>query len=110
MLGTLYILNSWISGFGGVNSGDSGAGLTYKYDNSYYLTGVVSSKDRENKYTGAIFTDIHYHIDWITKIYNDFKINPFNLTKIICSQSGDWSIIYRNLCSSKYWWNVNHLL
>lgn len=70
----------------------------------------MSSKDRENKYTGAIFTDIHYHIDWITKIYTDFKSNTFNLTKIICSQSGDWSINYRNLCSSKYPRNVNNLL
>lgn len=92
----------WISGVGGVDSGDSGAGLTYRFDNSYYLTGIVSSKERKNNKTGAVFTDIRYHMDWIFEIYNYFKSNSFNIKQFICSHYGSWSLTYRNLCSSKY--------
>jgi len=49
----------------GVGRIDSGAGLTFLHANSYYLTGLVSSKDPNNSI--SVFTDIKYHIHWIRR-------------------------------------------
>jgi len=59
----------------GVREGDSGAGLTFLYSNSYYLNGVVSVKDPHTKNSVAVFTDIKFHIKWIRELYTNNNIN-----------------------------------
>ncbi|XP_060871702.1 uncharacterized protein LOC132945906 isoform X2 [Metopolophium dirhodum] len=58
---------------GGVLQGDSGAGLSFLYSNSYYLTGVASIKDQESNDSVAVFTEIKHHIKWIRSVYNKYN-------------------------------------
>ncbi|XP_060872105.1 uncharacterized protein LOC132946240 [Metopolophium dirhodum] len=55
----------------GVNSGDSGAGLSFLHSNLYYLTGVASVKDPNTNNSIAVFTEVKHHIQWINKLYNN---------------------------------------
>ncbi|XP_016659042.1 uncharacterized protein LOC100166859 isoform X3 [Acyrthosiphon pisum] len=57
----------------GVGSGDSGAGLCFLHSDSYYLTGVVSSKDTDKNYSIATFTEIKYHIEWIRGLFDRYN-------------------------------------
>lgn len=53
----------------GVQDGDSGAGLAYKHSFYYFLTGIVSVKEKSSSSSIAAFTDIQKHIQWIRSIY-----------------------------------------
>lgn len=57
---------------GGVQEGDSGAGLTFQHSNAHYLTGVVSNKNPDKNDTIALFTDVGVHIQWISNIYTNY--------------------------------------
>lgn len=60
----------------GVRQGDSGAGLTFEYDNLQYLRGVVSLRDLEINNSVALFTDVSYNSRWICDTimnYTDIK-------------------------------------
>lgn len=57
----------------GVGSGDSGSGLCFLHSDSYYLTGVVSSKDTDKNYSIATFTEIKYHIEWIRELFDRYN-------------------------------------
>jgi len=57
----------------GVNSGDSGAGLSFLHSNLYYLTGVASVKDPYTNNSIAGFTDVKHHIQWIRRLYNKYN-------------------------------------
>jgi len=56
----------------GVHEGDSGAGLTFVYGSSHFLTGIVSLKDTSTDDTIAVFTDVSHHVDWIHGIFNNY--------------------------------------
>lgn len=53
----------------GVLEGDSGAGLTFEFDNKHYLIGLVSIKEKDSNDTLALFTDVTQNIDWIYRIF-----------------------------------------
>jgi len=55
-----------------VSKGDSGAGLCFLHHDSYYLTGVVSMKDPNSNNSIAVFTEVKYHIQWISKLFNRY--------------------------------------
>ncbi|KAL4123123.1 hypothetical protein QTP88_015353 [Uroleucon formosanum] len=56
----------------GVGQGDSGAGLCFFHHDSYYLTGIVSNKDPNSNKSIAVFTEVKYHIQWISKLFNRY--------------------------------------
>lgn len=53
-----------------MRSGDSGASLSFLHHNSYYLIGVVGTKDLEINDSFAVFTEVKHHIEWIRRLYN----------------------------------------
>uniref|UniRef100_A0A2S2NAE1 Peptidase S1 domain-containing protein n=1 Tax=Schizaphis graminum TaxID=13262 RepID=A0A2S2NAE1_SCHGA len=73
MIFYIYIFVVWIKLFliseQGVREGDSGAGLMFLHNNSYYLTGVMSVKDPNSNDTVAVFTDIKFHIQWLRELF-----------------------------------------
>lgn len=51
--------------------GDSGAGLTFIHNESYFLIGIVSLKDTTQKDSFAAFTDVSQYIRWICSLYSN---------------------------------------
>lgn len=67
----IYYINTWILGQS-VLDGDSGAGLTFVHDDLYFLTGIVSLKERHSKNDSVtVLTDVGQNIPWIHKIYTN---------------------------------------
>jgi len=56
-----------------VGKGDSGAGLCFLHQSSYYLTGVVSIKDPNSKSSIAVFTEVKQHIQWISRLFKRYN-------------------------------------
>ena len=52
-----------------MGEGDSGSGLTFLHSKSYYLTGVLSLKQKSSNNSIALFTDFKHHIQWIRRLY-----------------------------------------
>lgn len=52
---------------------DSGAGLTIKYGNAHYLTGIAVIHAISNGYSIEIMTDVSFHMDWITQFYLNYN-------------------------------------
>ncbi|XP_060869972.1 uncharacterized protein LOC132944560 [Metopolophium dirhodum] len=57
----------------GVDEGDSGAGLCFSHSKLYYLTGVVSLREADANNSIALFTSVHYHIEWIRRLYTTYN-------------------------------------
>jgi len=57
----------------GVGKGDSGAGLCFLHQGSYYLTGVVSIKDPNSKNPIAVFTGVKNHMQWISRLFKRYN-------------------------------------
>lgn len=73
-------VKSLISG-PGVNSGDSGAGLTFSHDNAFhYLTGVASVKNPKESESIAVFTNVAHHISWIRTLLSLYSYSSNNKT------------------------------
>jgi len=51
-----------------MGEGDSGSGLTFLHSKSYYLTGVLSLKQKSSNNSIALFTDFKHHIQWIRRL------------------------------------------
>ncbi|CAH1707810.1 unnamed protein product [Aphis gossypii] len=56
-----------------MGEGDSGEGLTFIHSEFYYLTGVLSLKEKSSNNSIAVFTDIKYHVEWIRKLFNKYN-------------------------------------
>jgi len=54
-----------------MGEGDSGAGLTFLHSEFYYLTGVLSLREKYSNNSIAVFTDIKYHVEWIRRLFNE---------------------------------------
>ncbi|XP_022162705.1 limulus clotting factor C-like [Myzus persicae] len=57
----------------GVGQGDNGASLCFLHSNTYYLTGLASTKDPERNNSITVFTDVRHHIGWIRRMYNKYN-------------------------------------
>lgn len=79
-----------------------GSGLTIEQKQSQFLTGILSIQEIDILPSMYFFTDVRYHIDWVSQIYKDIRSGSVNLSKTICSKSGNWSSTYRKLCSSEF--------
>ncbi|XP_060836504.1 uncharacterized protein LOC132919163 isoform X2 [Rhopalosiphum padi] len=53
----------------GVGEGDSGAGLTFLHSDFYYLTGIVSVKEKNTNNSIALFTNVRLHMKWLRDLY-----------------------------------------
>jgi len=49
---------------------DGGAGINFLYSNSYFLTGILSFRDKIIKRPVTGYTDIKFHVQWIREILN----------------------------------------
>lgn len=56
-----------------MGQGDSGASLCFLHSNTYYLTGLASTKDPERNNSITVFTDVRHHIGWIRRMYNKYN-------------------------------------
>lgn len=56
----------------GVLQGDSGGGLLFLEENSYYVRGIVSLKQRSAT-SIATFTDITDHVEWILSVREEIE-------------------------------------
>jgi len=81
-------LNNTISVIGGVDQGDSGAGITFVHDNSHFLAGIVSNKDPTAKNSIALFTDVRSHISWVTEFYQNYS-NEENENRMLLRMSSN---------------------
>jgi len=81
-------LRNTISVIGGVDQGDSGAGITFVHDNSHFLGGIVSNKDPTAKNSIALFTDVRSHINWITEFYQNYS-NEENENRMLLRMSSN---------------------
>jgi len=57
----------------GVNREDSGAGLCFLHQGSYYLTGIVSIKEPNSNNSIAVFREVKYHMQWISKLFKRYN-------------------------------------